>query len=372
VKLNLVAIQARPEMCDYADAEAFYRKMASLMDRASREVDFSKPTLVAYPEGIGLPLAFVPQTYHQIGDAQKIVQVFLRAVPKNLPRFIGAWLRYRTAFFRTVFLETALEAEDIYVSTFSTLAREYGVYLCGGCIYLPHIEEEAVKGRHVVSRAVYNQSYLFNPQGICLRRTPKINLAPPTEPRFGFSPGNRSDVLPVDTKIGRLGTLVCYDAFHRSLIERVDAMGVEVLINPSHNERRWEAAAGFNPSITVGEAWMRHGLPTMIQGREHLRYGLSPMLVGPVFDVRSHGQSRICQNVGSPTADPHRALLAEAGVDTEDVIYATVDVQGNEASRNGYETKDLYDEPLVEEIARSARNPERAVEGPLLAALRSA
>ena len=106
------------------------------------------------------------------------------------------------------------------------------MYLCAGCIYLPHIEEEAVKGRHMVGRRVYNQSYLFNPNGVCLRRTPKINLAPPTEPRFGFSPGNRSDLMPVDTKIGRLGTLVCYDAFHRSLIERMDAMGVETLINP--------------------------------------------------------------------------------------------------------------------------------------------
>jgi predicted amidohydrolase len=328
VKVNLVAVQAKPVMSDYADAEAFYDKMAALMQRAVKSVDRSLPTLVAYPEGIGLPLAFVPQTYHQIGDAKTIFQVFLRAVPKNLPRFSRAVLKFRTSFFRTVFLETALEAEDIYVSTFSTLAREYGVYLSAGCIYLPHIEEEAVKGRHVTSKAVYNQSYLFSPTGVCLRRTPKINLAPPTEPRFGFSPGNRADVLPVDTKMGRLGTLVCYDAFHRSLIERMDAMAVEIIVNPSHNERRWDAPAGFNKSITVGEVWMRHGLPTMIQGREHLKYGVSPMLVGPVFDIRSHGQSRICRNLGRIDADPHDSLLAEASVDEEDIIYATVDVAG--------------------------------------------
>lgn len=328
MKVNLVAVQAKPKISDYADAEAFFDKMADLMKRAVKDVDRSLPTLVAYPEGIGLPLAFVPQTYHQIGDAKTIFQVFLRAVPKNLPRFSKAVLKFRTAFFRTVFLETALEAEDIYVSTFSTLAREYGVYLAAGCIYLPHIEEEAVKGRHIMSKAVYNQSYFFNPAGVCLRRTPKINLAPPTEPRFGFSPGNRADVLPVDTKIGRLGTLVCYDAFHRSLIERMDAMAVEIIINPSHNERRWDAPAGFNKSITVGEAWMRHGLPTMLQGREHLKYGVTPMLVGPMFDVRSHGQSRICRNLGRADADPHDALLAEALVDEEDIIYVTVDVAG--------------------------------------------
>ncbi len=331
MKLNLVAVQVKPLMSDYASAEAFYQKMADLMARASREADFSQPTLVVFPEGIGLPLAFVPQTYDQIGDAKTIAQVLMRAIPKNLPRFTRALLKFKTSMIRTVFLETALEAEDIYVTTFSTLAREYGVYICAGCIYLPHIEEEAVKGRHIVSRAVYNQSYLFNPNGVCLRHTPKINLAPPTEPRFGFSPGNRADVLPIDTKIGRLGTLVCYDAFHRSLIERMDAMGVETLINPSHNERRWDVPAGFNEAITVGEAWLHHGLPAMIQGREHLKYGVTAMLVGPVFDVRSHGQSRICKNLGQAGIDPRLSLLAEASVDEEDVICATVDVIGGSA-----------------------------------------
>jgi predicted amidohydrolase len=326
MRLNLVAIQARPVMSDYANAGAFHRKMSALMQQASREVNFELPTLVAFPEGIGLPLAFVPQTYHQIGDAQTIAQVFVRAVPRNLPRFLRAAARFRTSFMRTVFLETALEAEEMYVSTFSALAREHGVYLSAGCIYLPHIEEEAVRGRHRVGKAVYNQNYLFNPHGVCLRRTPKVNLAPPTEPKFGFSAGHRSDVMPIDTRIGRLGTLVCYDAFHRSLIERMDAMGVDIVLNPSHNERRWDVSAGFNGAISVGEAWLHHGLPGMIQGREHLQYGVSPMLVGPVFDVRSHGQSRICRNLGLDLPELRRSLLAEAPVDEEAVIYATVDL----------------------------------------------
>jgi predicted amidohydrolase len=346
MRLNLVAIQAKPVPADYADGGAFYKKMASLMDRASRGVDFSQPTLVAFPEGIGLPLAFVPYTYRHIGDAKTIMQVLMRGLPPNLPRFLRAAAKFRTSVMRTVFLETALEAEDIYVRAFSSLAREYGVYLCGGCIYLPHIEEEAVRGRHVVSKAVYNQSYLFNPHGVCLRRTPKLHLAPPTEPRFGFTAGHRSDLMPIDTHIGRLGTLVCYDAFHRSLIERLDAMAVEVVINPSHNERRWDVPAGFNNEISVSEAWLRHGLPGMIQGREHLRYGVSPMLVGPVFDVRSHGQSRISQNLGLATDSLHelrRSLLAEACIDEEDVITATVDVQGAERmSRHMPAPEELY------------------------------
>jgi hypothetical protein len=104
--------------------------------------------------------------------------------------------------------------------------------------------------------------------------------------------------------------------------------------------------AGFNNEISVSEAWLRHGLPGMIQGREHLRYGVSPMLVGPVFDVRSHGQSRISQNLGLATDSLHelrRSLLAEACIDEEDVITATVDVQGAERmSRHMPAPEELY------------------------------
>ncbi|HYM14898.1 MAG TPA: hypothetical protein VEZ14_05015, partial [Dehalococcoidia bacterium] len=108
------------------------------------------------------------------------------------------------------------------------------------------------------------------------------------------------------------------------------------LINPSHNERRWDVPAGFNGAISVSEAWLRHGLPTMIQGREHLRYGITAMLVGPVFDVSSHGQSRICRNLGRAGADPRQSILAEAVAGKEDVICATVDVAGPSAmSSNG-------------------------------------
>lgn len=334
MRLNLVAVQAKPVMADYADGDAFYRKMSGLMEQVASQVDLRQPSLVAFPEGIGLPLAFVPYTFKHIGDARTIMQVLLRGLPPNLPRFLRAAAKFRTSVIRTVFLETALEAEETYVGAFSALARQHGVYLCAGGIYLPHIEEEAVRGRHVVSKAVYNQSYLFNPHGVCLRRTPKLNLAPPTEPKFGFSPGHRSDLMPVDTHIGRLGTLVCYDAFHRSLIERMDAMGVDILVNPSHNERRWDAAAGFNGTITVGEAWLRHGLPGMIQGREHMQFGVTPMLVGPVFDVQSHGQSRISRNIGVDVSDLRTALLAEAPVDEEAVIHATVELSDEPRTNN--------------------------------------
>jgi hypothetical protein len=65
-----------------------------------------------------------------------------------------------------------------------------------------------------------------------------------------------------------------------------------------------------------------------------------------VFDVRSHGQSRICKNLGHAGADPRQSILAEASVDDEDVICAAVDVAGGHAvSPNGLVTE-IPDAPV--------------------------
>ncbi len=54
MKVNLVAVQAKTQLNDYASAEAFQAKMASLMAEAMREVDGELPTLVSFPELVGM------------------------------------------------------------------------------------------------------------------------------------------------------------------------------------------------------------------------------------------------------------------------------------------------------------------------------
>src|SRR3990172_10971348 len=189
MRVNLVAVQLRASLEDYASNEAFRSRMTGLMERAAQTVDFSLPSIVVFPETVGLWLSFVPEVYHQIRDCTSIVQALVRGIPRNLPRFLGACWRYRTVGVRTIFLETALEAEAVYRETFSGLARRYGCYLQAGTIYIPTIEDEPVKGRHQLGRKVYNVAYLFGPNGLCLRRVPKRNLSPPLEHKFGFTPG---------------------------------------------------------------------------------------------------------------------------------------------------------------------------------------
>ena len=51
------------------------------------------------------------------------------------------------------------------------------------------------------------------------------------------------DLHSVNTALGRMGILICYDGFHESLAEHYDSLGVEIVLNPSHSDRNWEQPA---------------------------------------------------------------------------------------------------------------------------------
>ncbi|KKK97158.1 hypothetical protein LCGC14_2655540, partial [marine sediment metagenome] len=204
MKVNLIAVQARTELKDYASADAFHAKMASLMQRAMREVDRDLPTLVSYPELVGLYLSFVPYYWDDLKAETNLEAAVTKIVMKNMARLGEEDRRTpEVAARRLMFIEYAVETERAYVDTFSSLARDYGAYVAAGSIALPPMEGEPSKGgRHVMDETkVHNISYLFSPRGVCLRRVPKVNMTEPFEVRV-FDSGPRSELVPVDTALG--------------------------------------------------------------------------------------------------------------------------------------------------------------------------
>lgn len=330
VKANLIAVQAKMSLADYETDDAFREKIASLMLDASARADFGLPTLVSFPELIGMYLTFVPYCWDElIGQASleragtKIVMQNIAGVPeahRSSPEAAARWL---------LFIEHALEAEKAYVETFSSLAREYGVYVSAGSIALPPIESEPSKGgRHIADQTkVQNVSYLFSPNGVCLRRVPKVNMTAGFEERV-FDGAPKSELVPVETALGCVGTLVCYDGFHESLVEHYDGLGVEILLKPSYNQHLWEAPSTYDPEHREGENWLRTGCPSIIQGRENIRYGVNAMLVGAVFeDMLAEGLSSVAVNTGRTGACWEDGVLAIASrPDAEEIVAATVEV----------------------------------------------
>jgi predicted amidohydrolase len=330
MKVNLVAVQAKTELGDYRDGEAFRAKMASLMQAAAREADFSLPTLVSFPELVGMFLSFAPFFWDDLKGETSLEQAAMKIVMKIFSRLAEEdRATPEAAARRLMFIDTALDAEAMYAGAFSSLAREYGVCVAAGSIALPPVESEPSKGgRHVGDPSkVYNTSYLFSPKGVCLRRVSKVYMTAGFEERV-FDGAPRSQLLPVETSLGRIGTLVCWDGFFETLVEHCDALGVQILLKPSYNQHPWDAPWPFDNSIKESENWLRTGCPSIIQGRENIRYGVNAMMVGAVFeDVAAEGLSSIAANTGRPSASWEEGVLAMARhPNEEEIVAATVEM----------------------------------------------
>jgi predicted amidohydrolase len=172
---------------------------------------------------------------------------------------------------------------------------------------------------------VFNTAHLFSPRGVCINRVPKVNLVPGFEQRV-FDPGLRSEIIQADTALGRIGTLVCFDGFHETLVERYDSLGVDILLKPSYNMHPWNTPWPFDESKLEGESWLGSGCPSIIQGRENIRYGVNAMMVGAVFeDTAAEGLSSVAVNTGVPGAPWKDGVLAMAATpDAEEIVAAVV------------------------------------------------
>jgi predicted amidohydrolase len=136
--------------------------------------------------------------------------------------------------------------------------------------------------------------------------------------------------VPVDTAVGRVGTLVCWDGFHQTLVEHYDALAVDILLQPSYNQHPWNGPCSYGAPGTEGETRLRTTCVSMIQGRENIQYGIEAFMVGTVFeDMLAEGLSYVARNTGRVGASWEEGVVAMAEKpDAEEIVAATVEVDG--------------------------------------------
>ncbi|WP_406944872.1 carbon-nitrogen hydrolase family protein [Halobacillus sp. SY10] len=127
------------------------------------------------------------------------------------------------------FLEPALRdvAEERFGSTFqrmSTAAKREGLYLLYG-----YVEKDT-------SDHLYNSTMLLDPNGQCIAHYRKIHLTP-FEKEF-FKGGDAPVV--VDTPIGRIALLICWDLAFPEYSAYLSKEGVELVLAPSAWESPYE------------------------------------------------------------------------------------------------------------------------------------
>ncbi|TFU16126.1 nitrilase-related carbon-nitrogen hydrolase [Thermus tengchongensis] len=255
---TLLAVQAevRPEF--YRTEEAFRERVFALL----RPLEGTpSPRLAAFPELFGLPLLL-----HLEGDFH----------PRELLRSpLAPWRRARRAY--GVFRKVMAEA-----------ARAFGTYLLAGTLLSPPYEEELARGRFARTPFFQNLALFFNPQGRLLAQVPKMELTPPESwlRRGIFGPHL------VATQAGKVGILICLDGFFERHLARLDALGAEVLLQPSANPAAWDRPWPWDRRRKEGEVWLASA-QERLKGREHLRLLLNPMLNGRILGLAFEGQSGI-------------------------------------------------------------------------------
>jgi predicted amidohydrolase len=319
MKAQLVAVQARMQPADYHDAASFRAKILALTERAVDGLG-ERPRLLAFPELIGFPLLMLDEPEAlRAGSVARAIRLLLQ---EHRLELLGVMAGRQLGLLGALYALRAVPAYLAYREAFAEAARLAGATVVAGSILLPHVEEEAARGVHVVGRRVYNTAFSFGPHGGVLNRTRKCYLMP-NETRSGLSRGIIEQLSGFETPLGQVGVAVCLDGFYSSVIERFDGLGAAVVVQPSANPAEWTRRWPPNPVLSEGEAWLSLGLRQQLQGRLHLRYGVNPMLVGDLLGLSLRGRSSLVVNTRfQPDVglEGYQGLLAIAPSDREEAF----------------------------------------------------
>jgi predicted amidohydrolase len=315
----LSAVQTKVEPEAYGNEAAFGAWILEQTRAALHDRDPSEPALVAFPELIGLPLLFYLNRKTSVRTVQDAALELLRSDWQGALRF-GVQHRYLSI--SNLILPRAVQMHRTLCQAFSSAAQRFDTFIVGGSSFLPLIDHEAARGEHIANPRVQNVSYLFAPTGRLLHRSAKLNLTGGVESSLGLTRAQL--VASSRTPLGEVATLICFDAFFDSLVARADALGASVLVQPSANAAPWRGPWSADATLLEGEQWLARGLPRLIQHRTNLRYGLNPMLVGKLFDLRFEGCSSISANT-SLTGHAEPIIASASQPDQFEIVSARVD-----------------------------------------------
>jgi N-carbamoylputrescine amidase len=205
----------------------------------------------------------------------------------------------------------------------AALAAELGVVIVGS------IFERRMNGVY------HNTSVVFEADGSIAGQYRKMHI--PDDPgfyeKFYFTPGDgtRNDgsngFTPIDTSVGRLGVLVCWDQWYPEAARLMALAGAELLIYPTAigwdvTDEPEEQARQLDAWVTVqrGHA-VANNLPVIAPNR----VGTEPDPSGASDGIRFWGNSFICGAQGE--------FLARADSEAEIVLSATIDRNRSESVR---------------------------------------
>ncbi|MBN8524169.1 MAG: carbon-nitrogen hydrolase [Planctomycetes bacterium] len=199
---------------------------------------------------------------------------------------------------------------------YGALAKELGV------VIVTSLFERRAPGLH------HNTAAVIESDGSIAGIYRKMHIPhdPGFEEKFYFTPGDLG-FTPIQTSVGRLGVLVCWDQWYPEAARLMAMAGADILIYPT--------AIGANPADDPAEQERQRQAWITIQRGHAIANGLPVVSINRVgHESDPSGRSQGIRFWGSSfIAGPQGEFLAEAGISDESVLTVAVDRQRSELVR---------------------------------------
>ena len=199
---------------------------------------------------------------------------------------------------------------------YGELAKQYGV------VIVTSLFEKRAPGLY------HNTAVVIEKDGTIAGKYRKMHI--PDDPayyeKFYFTPGDLG-FHPIDTSIGRLGVLVCWDQWYPEAARLMALQGAEILIYPT--------AIGYESSDTPDEQERQREAWTTVMRGHAVANGLPVIAVNRVgHEPDPSGQTRGIEFWGSSFAvGPQGEIHYRASNDKEESIVIEVDMHHSEQVR---------------------------------------
>lgn len=197
-----------------------------------------------------------------------------------------------------------------------SVARECGVVIVASLF------------EHRAPGLYHNTAVVLEKDGSIAGRYRKMHI--PDDPgfyeKFYFTPGDLG-FMPIDTSIGRLGVLVCWDQWYPEAARLMALAGAEMLVYPTAigwdpNDCRKEQDRQLDAWLTIQRSHaVANGIPVLSVNR----VGLEPSPETASSGIRFWGNSFIAGCQGE--------ILARASADEEQILSASLDLTRSEQVR---------------------------------------
>jgi N-carbamoylputrescine amidase len=174
----------------------------------------------------------------------------------------------------------------------------------------------------------HNTAVVFDADGRIAGRYRKMHI--PDDPgfmeKFYFTPGDLG-FEPIDTAVGRLGVLVCWDQWYPEAARLMALAGAELLLYPT--------AIGWDPRDDDAEKRRQQDAWVISQRGHAVANGLPVLSCNRVgFEADPTGLGAGIQFWGTSfVAGPQGEFLARAGSDNDELLLANVDLKRSENVR---------------------------------------